>query len=73
LVILTRPYPAGVTGRRGTRLYLEPTAPIPIHRWDYRESADVEATLALGRRDARHFAPALTRWLGEGLVDALTP
>jgi predicted acylesterase/phospholipase RssA len=65
LVILTRPYPAGVTGVHGTRLYIEPTAPIPIHRWDYRESADVEATLELGRRDAQHLVPVLTSWLGE--------
>ena len=70
LVILTRPYPVGVTGQRGARLYLEPTAAIPIHRWDYRESADVEATLALGRRDAQSFAPALTSWLGAGSLDA---
>lgn len=72
LVILTRPYPAGVTGERGKRLYIEPTAPIPIHRWDYRESAEVESTLELGRRDARHFAPVLTRWLGDVTQDSLT-
>jgi len=70
LVILTRPYPVGVTGQVGKRLYLEPSAAIPIHRWDYRESADVEATLQLGRHDARHFAPALARWLGSAALDA---
>ena len=71
LIILTRPYPAGVTGQHGSRLYLEPTAAIPIHRWDYRESANVEATLELGRRDAQHFLPTFERWLGSGSLEAL--
>jgi len=70
LVLLTRPYPVGTTGQLGTRLYLEPTAAIPIHRWDYRETADVEATLKLGRDDAQHFAPRLTSWLGGATIDA---
>ena len=63
LVLLTRRYPHGVAGAKGTRLYVEPSEPIPIERWDYRESAAVEDTLALGARDAERYAAMLTDWL----------
>jgi predicted acylesterase/phospholipase RssA len=63
LVLLTRLYPAGVAGEHGSRLYLEPSEPIPISRWDYREVAPVEETLALGRTDAARFAPRIESWL----------
>ena len=63
LVLLTRPYPDGVTGEHGTRLYLQPSAPIPIERWDYTERAGVEETLALGRADAARYRDQLQRWL----------
>jgi predicted acylesterase/phospholipase RssA len=64
LVLLTRPYPPGVSGARGQRLYLEPSAPIPIQRWDYTESAQVDATLELGRQDAERYAGVVEGWLG---------
>ena len=63
LVILTRPYPDGVTGELGKRLYLQPSAPIPIERWDYTERAGVEETLELGRADAARYRDLLCRWL----------
>ena len=63
LVILTRPYPDGVVGEKGSRLYLQPSGPIPIERWDYTEKAGVEATLELGRADAERFRPQLRAWL----------
>ena len=63
LVLLTRPYPAGVSGEHGKRLYLEPSARVPIERWDYREVAPVEETLELGRSDAALYTPRLERWL----------
>jgi hypothetical protein len=63
LILLTRPYPLGVTGDHGKRLYLEPSGPIPIDRWDYTESAQVEATLALGRADAALYTNRLETWL----------
>lgn len=64
LVLLTRPYPRGVVGAHGTRLYVAPSEPVPVHRWDYREGAPVEETLALGRRDAKRLLSALDAWLG---------
>jgi predicted patatin/cPLA2 family phospholipase len=63
LVLLTRPYPDGVTGEHGKRLYLQPSAPIPIERWDYTERAGVEETLALGRADAARYRDQLRIWL----------
>ncbi len=63
LVILTRPYPDGVTGEHGMRLYLEPSTKVPIERWDYTERAGVEETLALGRADAARYESALYAWL----------
>lgn len=63
LVLLTRPYPPGVSGEHGKRLYLEPSEPVPIERWDYREIAPVEETIALGRTDAARYAARLDAWL----------
>jgi hypothetical protein len=63
LILLTRPYPLGVTGLHGKRFYLEPSGPVPIDRWDYREIARVEATLELGRADADLYADRLEAWL----------
>lgn len=59
VVLLTRPYPPGSMGRQGRRLYLAPAVRPPISRWDYTSEARVEATLALGRRDAERHGPAL--------------
>jgi hypothetical protein len=63
LVLLTRPYPAGVTGEHGARLYLEPSTEVPISRWDYREQAAVEATIELGLTDAERYWPQVDTWL----------
>ena len=63
LVLLTRPYPEGSTGQRGHRLYVAPREKLPIKRWDYREVAPVEQTLAAGRADADHFESDLQRFL----------
>jgi len=65
IVLLTRPYPARRIGRQGSRLYLAPTEPPPITRWDYTSVARVEATLALGRRDAERHGPAIRQFLTE--------
>ncbi len=52
LILLTRPYPQDSIGWRGNRFYVAPTEPVPINRWDYTSAERVEATLALGRREA---------------------
>lgn len=63
LVLLTRPYPAGVAGQRGRRFYLEPSEPVPVGRWDYRDHGGVNDALALGHADAERYASPLERWL----------
>ncbi|MBO6938308.1 MAG: patatin-like phospholipase family protein [Deltaproteobacteria bacterium] len=63
LVLLTRPYPEGSTGLQGNRLYVAPREKLPIKRWDYREAAPVDETLAAGRADAERFEADLQRFL----------
>jgi len=65
LVLLTRPYPEESVGWKGTRLYLCPTEPVPINRWDYTSIERVDATVALGRSDAERHASALNEFLHE--------
>lgn len=64
LVLLSRPYPDEVLGRRGARLYLAPTQKVPCDCWDYTRSDLAEATYAMGLREASHHEPILGRFLG---------
>lgn len=64
LVLLTRPYPPASVGWQGHRLYLCPTRPVPINRWDYTELWRVEETLALGREDAAGHEREITAFIG---------
>jgi predicted acylesterase/phospholipase RssA len=66
LVVLTRPYPAGVIGRRGQRLYVGPLTPTPVSRWDYTRPELVDATIAMGERDSEVHRAALDALLAEG-------
>ena len=52
LVLLTRPYPPELVGRRGSRLYVAPTCPVPVERWDYTRPDLVRATIEFGEREA---------------------
>jgi len=52
LVLLTRPYPEASVGHKGNRWYLCPSEPVPISRWEYTRPDLIEATIALGDRDA---------------------
>ena len=63
LVLLTRPYPDGSVGWKGTRLYLCPTEPTPINRWDYTSVDRVDATVRLGQLDAERHAGAVAEFL----------
>lgn len=64
LIMLTRPYPSGVLGRKGDRLYIGPTGDVPISRWDYTRPERLDETIAMGRRDAAVYGPALDQFLG---------
>lgn len=64
LVLLTRPYPNAVLGRRGKRTYVAPQDKLPIARWDYRQSAPVDETRAVGTFRAQedvHLVDALLK------------
>jgi predicted acylesterase/phospholipase RssA len=63
IVLLTRPYPPGVAGPRGERLYVAPREPVPVERWDYTRPDLVEATIALGERESALHEPSLAAWL----------
>jgi predicted acylesterase/phospholipase RssA len=65
LVLLTRPYPAASVGRQGNRWYLCPSEPVPISRWEYTRPDLIEATIALGDRDATHHERALREFLDD--------
>ncbi len=51
VVVLTRPYPAGVAGHRGRRLYVGPERPTPVDRWDYTRPELVQRTIEMGEAD----------------------
>ena len=63
LVLLTRPYPGASVGRKGNRWYLSPGEAVPISRWEYTRPDLIEATIALGDREAGRREAELTEFL----------
>lgn len=63
LVLLTRPYPDGLTGLRGSRLYVAPTCAVPCGRWDYTRPASVDEAVEMGEREALTHHADLQRFL----------
>lgn len=63
LVLLSRPYHPSVLGLQGRRLYLAPTEPPPIGRWDYTQPHKLAETVAMGEREASHHRPLLDAYL----------
>jgi len=63
LVLLTRPYPEASVGHKGNRWYLCTSESVPINRWEYTRPDLVEATIALGDRDATLHDRALREFL----------
>lgn len=59
IVMLSRPYHPSVMGIQGQRLYLAPTRPTPIGRWDYTQPHLLDATVAMGEREAAIHQPIL--------------
>ena len=56
LVLLTKQYPPDSIPRVPGRVYVQPSEPIPIYKWDYTSPQGVQATYDLGRRDGERFA-----------------
>jgi predicted acylesterase/phospholipase RssA len=63
LVLLTRVYPHPLVGAQGRRLYVAPTVPPPVGRWDYTRPELLAETIALGEREAELHRPALSAFL----------
>lgn len=63
IVLMTRPYHQSVMGIQGRRLYIAPTSPTPIGRWDYTRPHLLDDTVAMGEREADVHAPLLERYL----------
>ena len=62
LVLLMRPYPTP-PGLVGTRLYVAPSAPPPLERWDYTKPHLIDENVGLGERDAVRYWPEVERFL----------
>jgi predicted acylesterase/phospholipase RssA len=59
IVFLSRPYHPSVLGIQRQRLYLAPTRPTPIDRWDYTQPHLLDETVAMGEREAAVHQPLL--------------
>ena len=63
IVFLSRPYHPSVLGVQRHRLYLAPTQPTPINRWDYTQPHLLDETVAMGEREADIHQPLLDAYL----------
>lgn len=66
VVLLTRPYPPRVLGEGGEhphRLYVAPSKPVPVERWDYTRPDLLDATIEMGERESIEHDDALARLL----------
>ncbi len=56
LVLLTRRYKASDIPNQPGRLYVQPSQPLPISKWDYTSPGKMQETFDIGRRDGERFA-----------------
>lgn len=63
LVILSRPAPPELLPAEPRRLYLAPSAPVPVSKWDYTSPAKLRSTFDLGRADADRYREVVKRFL----------
>ena len=56
LVLLTRRYLR--LPRHPARVYVQPSAPVPVSAWDYTDPEGLQAAFDLGRRDGEEFVRA---------------
>jgi len=66
IVLMSRPYHPSVMGIQGRRLYVAPTVPTPIGRWDYTQPHLLEETVAMGEREAGIHWPTVEQYLSRG-------
>ena len=65
LVLLTRSYARVPSHAGDARVYVSPSSPIPVRKWDYAHQDLVQATFDLGARDADAHQAALDRFLND--------
>lgn len=63
IVFMSRPYHADVMGVQGKRLYIAPTRPTPIGRWDYTQPHLIDDTIAMGASEAATHRAQLDAYL----------
>ena len=73
VILMTRPYHPSVIGHQGNRLYVAPTRPTPIGRWDYTSPERLAQTIEMGEREATLHAPELERFLTDEGLGPLRP
>ncbi len=56
LVLLTRRYKESAIPKIPGRLYLQPSQPLPISKWDYTSPDKMQETFDIGRKDGERFA-----------------
>ena len=56
LVLLTRRYKVSDIPNQPSRLYVQPSQPLPISKWDYTSPGKMQETFDIGRRDGERFA-----------------
>lgn len=65
IVLMSRPYHPSVMGVQGRRLYIAPSRPTPIDRWDYTRPHLLDDTVTMGEREAAMHEPVLLQYLTE--------
>jgi predicted acylesterase/phospholipase RssA len=61
--LLSRPIPPSGLPRSSSRFYLQPSAPVPIHKWDYTRPDMVQATYDMGKRDGEKARSEVASWI----------
>ena len=56
LILLTRRYKEAAIPKIPCRLYVQPSQPLPISKWDYTSPEKMQKTFDIGRKDGAQFA-----------------
>lgn len=63
LVLLSRPTRPELLPKAPNRLYLAPSAEIPIRKWDYTNPVKIRETVALGVSDAKRYEKEILKFV----------
>jgi len=61
LVLLTRRYNDNAIPLPGRKVYVQPSRPIPVSKWDYTNPGGLQEAYDLGKKDAESFVNVFTR------------